>query len=446
MNQKVLLGLLIGGSLMVASAAWAAEGECASGFCGTPRDVGGAGGAPCTEGNCAGGGGSILINNTDMGETYSTSDDFDNDGFEDDFDNCPFVANRDQLDADGDQIGSSCDNAPVVPNPSQDDVDGDGIGDVDDLDKDGDGLRNEVDNCPGMFNPVQYRTLDEATLGDACNSDDDSDGIADVSDPCPKVAGIANGADCDGDEDLDGILDASDNCPAVANANLEDGDGDALGDACDADMDGDGVPNTRDNAPDVANADQVDLDRDGVGDADDPELCYVFDRSKPGDCLNPLDTFRVRALAVRTGLGVGEQVGFVLLANRVDAAMSYSLRVRERPEGSENAVNAAVGRVLDSRDGFAETDGGFEYRFAAGRPMLIPDAPGEWQIEIVAELDGADAVFPEASRVATYSMAISVTGESTQASGCSANSARVELVGLAMLGLLVLRRRHGLRR
>ena len=51
-----------------------APGECSTGFCGTPKENGG-GGCGC------GCGGSILINNTDLGETYSTSDDYDTDGF-----------------------------------------------------------------------------------------------------------------------------------------------------------------------------------------------------------------------------------------------------------------------------------------------------------------------------------------------------------------------------
>ena len=55
------------------------DGECGTGFCGTPKNNGGGGGG--------GGGGAILVNNTDIGLTYSTSDDFDGDGIVDDFDN-----------------------------------------------------------------------------------------------------------------------------------------------------------------------------------------------------------------------------------------------------------------------------------------------------------------------------------------------------------------------
>src|SRR4051794_39313362 len=83
-----------------------APGECATGFCGTPKNNGGGGGG--------GGGGSILVDNTDIGQTYSKTDDYDGDGIADDFDNCTFMANRDQADSDGDKIGDACDNCAAV--------------------------------------------------------------------------------------------------------------------------------------------------------------------------------------------------------------------------------------------------------------------------------------------------------------------------------------------
>jgi len=56
--------------------------------------------------------------------------DSDGDGFLDNDDNCPYVANAGQEDADGDGVGDVCDNCPANANADQADVDGDGIGDV----------------------------------------------------------------------------------------------------------------------------------------------------------------------------------------------------------------------------------------------------------------------------------------------------------------------------
>jgi hypothetical protein len=55
--------------------------------------------------------------------------DEDEDGVEDERDNCPGVANRDQTDTDNDGIGNACDNCPERYNPDQLDSDGNGIGD-----------------------------------------------------------------------------------------------------------------------------------------------------------------------------------------------------------------------------------------------------------------------------------------------------------------------------
>ena len=57
----------------------------------------------------------------------------------DEDDNCPFKANRDQLDSDGDRRGDVCDNCQNTPNYNQEDSDRDGTGDACSKDSDGDG-------------------------------------------------------------------------------------------------------------------------------------------------------------------------------------------------------------------------------------------------------------------------------------------------------------------
>jgi MYXO-CTERM domain-containing protein len=86
-------------------------GECAGGNCGTPNNNGGGCGCGC--------GGSILVDYTDVGQSYEQSDDSDHDGIDDSLDNCPFVANPDQADGDGDGVGDVCDNCALVANVDQ---------------------------------------------------------------------------------------------------------------------------------------------------------------------------------------------------------------------------------------------------------------------------------------------------------------------------------------
>jgi MYXO-CTERM domain-containing protein len=435
---RIVPSLGLAALLAAGPAAFAqAPGECSSGFCGTPDMSGGGGGG-------GGGGGAILIANTDIGETYSTSDDFDQDGYEDDLDNCPFVANTGQIDRDGDSVGDVCDNAPDVPNRDQLDSDGDGIGNVADDDMDGDGILNAVDNCALVPNPTQNDTNTDA-LGDACDPDDDGDGIPDIEDQCPKLPGQVDPSTqgCRGDEDLDGIDDAFDNCAGTFNDDQTDVDGDGLGDLCDVDIDGDSILNNLDNAPYVANPDQIDRDRDGLGDVADPEFCYVFSRANPSACLNPLDTFKVGAVATAIGeaqrVQVGDPVTFLLYANRVDVPIEYSWVVERRPEGSDATIANAAGKVVSSL-------GGYEYKYQKSgfvAPKLVPDASGEYSVRLEARLVFEDEVFPGGAKIATHSMALMVEGE--QAAGCSTTQSQpTGLVGLLLgaLGLVFRRRRR----
>ena len=228
--------------LMVSNPALAdEEGECADGLCGTPDESGGGGG----------GGGSVLIANTDLGDTSQYADDYDEVGFEDDFDNCPWDVNPDQMDRDSDGWGDRCDTCLTTWNPNQFDRDGDGLGDFCDDDLDGDGVPNQGDNCGSISNQGQVDT-DEDGQGDVCDDDDDNDGHLDVYDECPLLhrRHYNRNMKCVTDLDGDSVKDHVDNCLSVYNYHQIDTDRDGIGDECDFDMDGNGIADASEWDPD----------------------------------------------------------------------------------------------------------------------------------------------------------------------------------------------------
>jgi hypothetical protein len=237
-----------------------------------------------------------------------TPPDSDGDTVPDPDDNCPSIANTDQLDSDFDGVGDVCDNCPYAKNRYQVNRDKDTYGDAcdncpnidneDQADADSDNIGDVCDNCPNDANPDQG-DFDSDTYGDACDNcpydpndqtNSDNDSYGDVCDNCPTVD---NEDQLDYDYDTHG--DVCDNCPLVSNADQQNSDLDTYGDACDncpdstnqdqLNSDNDSHGDVCDNCPFDDNEDQLDTDGDGIGDVcdgicgdiDGDELVNIFD-------------------------------------------------------------------------------------------------------------------------------------------------------------------------
>ena len=258
---------------------------------------------------------------SDIDEAQQNTDplnaDSDSDNINDNQDNCPLIANNDQLNTD--QLpdgGNACDPDDDEDGltDAQEDINNDGILDPNEtnpllVDSDGDGVSDLTDNCKRLINLNQLNSDNDA-LGDACDEDDDNDGLTDAQEDLDGD-GFIDPNETDPkleDTDGDGVRDNIDNCPRVQNANQLNTDfnlgnvpSDNEGDACDndddndglfdvqedtdndgildddetsrvnPDSDGDGFLDGADNCPRTASVDQTNSDNDPEGDACDDD-------------------------------------------------------------------------------------------------------------------------------------------------------------------------------
>jgi len=107
-----------------------------------------------------------------------------------------------------------------------------------DVDTDLDTIADILDNCPLIANVDQLDT-DSDTEGDVCDMDDDGDGYSDQIDAFPLDAsewldtdGDGVGNNTDTDDDNDSVLDVTDNCPLFYNPEQRDHNLNGTGDDC----------------------------------------------------------------------------------------------------------------------------------------------------------------------------------------------------------------------
>jgi hypothetical protein len=421
MMNKIIVVLLM---LPMVAMGQDAPFECDNNYgeCGTPEMSGG--------GNAAGGG-SILINNTDLGDTYQTADDYDDDGVEDSYDNCPRARNSAQFDSDGDGVGDICDNCRDTHNLNQWNLDGDALGDLCDSDMDGDSVLNNLDNCSRVYNQAQF-DIDDDGEGDACDNDIDNDGLVNDQDPCPMLAGdettesVWCAPDVDGDKVPDYGINA-DNCPGVYNPHQKDTDTDGTGDACDPDLDGDTVLNLMDNCVSVFNVDQEDTDRDGRGDVGcDDRFCFVVFGDE-ANCLDPKASFKVYSPSV--SLATSETVNLRLFINRENQAVRYTWTIVKRPNRSRTTIINPMGSITDSSL--------FESVYDQS-PTFSPDQPGAYTLSINVQ-SVFDIETSEASVIAQHEVTLQVEGPAREhgSVGCNTNPGSSNPLGLLWLSFFV---------
>ena len=138
-----------------------------------------------------------LIANTDQADTDGDEagnvcdTDDDGDTILDGVDNCPLIANTDQLDTDGDKAGNVCDT-DIDGDGVLNDKDVFPLDKDESADTDGDKIGDNADNCPAVANADQVNTDGLADGGNACDADDDEDGVADTSDDFPLNAKLSS--------------------------------------------------------------------------------------------------------------------------------------------------------------------------------------------------------------------------------------------------------------
>ena len=247
---------------------------------------------------------------------FVSDTDLDSDGIGDSYDNCPGLANPDQLDTDGDSLGNLCDldddndnwldeieitcgSDPVDIDSFPRDNDNDGQADCIDTDDDNDGWSDQEEiacNSDPFDSNITPLDTDLDGISDCEDTDDDNDGWLDEeelncnSDPLDSAIkpldtdndGISN---CDDkDDDNDGWMDEEEiicgSDPLNEALYPIDTDNDGLSNCYDEDDDGDGwsdkIEEKCETNPLSAFDVPVDRDNDGDPSCTDPDDNQIF--------------------------------------------------------------------------------------------------------------------------------------------------------------------------
>ena len=321
--------------------------------------------------------------------------DSDADGVADEVDNCPNIANADQLDTDSDGLGNACDadddgdgvldtndTYPLISLDGLTDTDSDGepdscdsdclaTGMVDDFDDDNDGVTDDFDAYPLISVAGRLDTdldgrpddCDSAciSLGMAADLDDDDDGVLDDVDGYPLI-NLGGLLDTDGDGRPD---DCDSACEGWGMAADPDDDGDGVLDADDAfvliplsgrtDTDGDGRPDDCDSTCKAAGmAADADDDDDGVLDADDAFVLIPLSGrtdtdgdGRPDDCDSTCKAAGMAADLDDDDDGVLDAADWVQRGSDIDGEAANDLSGISVPLSADGSVVAIGARGND---------------------------------------------------------------------------------------------------
>ena len=270
------------------------------------------------------------------------------------------------------------------------------------VDADGDGILDDADNCPLIANADQLDT-DSDGVGNACDDDNDDDGVLDDTDNCPLIANAdqldtdsdGTGDACSDDNDGDGVLDDTDNCPLLSNAEQIDTDSDGIGDLCDEDGDNDGVLDVDEVREDCRI--KVDCDSDGETDLTDPfPLAVTYVALEEAGYVSTLPSNRLSTCSLNQSAAhlsgytapegmesIGKQAQFSLSGCDIDSPETISVEVNFgkalpaeglvcKVEGTSEPVDMSEATISDTSVTYTLTDNG---EFDANPEAGIIDDP-----------------------------------------------------------------------